>query len=340
MRINSVTKYQAANSIFYGYGQGSKKDTSLKMEIQNYLQETRADQDLLTARKIYEMQIKKYREQSAKVRNIEELCRKMNEVNENRGFGRIAGYGKEKDILMQIVGSPIVLEKDGQHSNVPNGILFFGPKGNGKTVFAESFAQQLDCNLVKLEDAKNATENLQNIRKIAEEAQKNFEATGIRTMIQIDDFDSFVPKGSKIEGPLKVFIENLSKRYHCTVLAITSHPEHISDNVMTDSRFEVKLPIAPANKENLVAILKEYTRGIVSNDVDYNNIAELIELNEKEKAYSNMTLKQLIINAIKIRKGDKITPADFMKSILTTPKDISKEALELFKKQIEYIKHA
>lgn len=85
-------------------------------------------------------------QQAEKVRNVEEIFRKMNEVNENKGFGRIAGYDKEKNILMQMVGSPIVLEKDGQHADVPNGILFFGPKGNGKTVFAESFAQQLDCN--------------------------------------------------------------------------------------------------------------------------------------------------------------------------------------------------
>ena len=138
---------------------------------------------------------------------------------------------------------------------------------------------------------------------------------------------------------MKTLVEKLSKNFHCTVFATTTNPEYICSGVLTDSRFEVKLPIALADKENTIAILKTYTKGIISDDVDFNELADLIAINDKEKSYSNMKLKQLILNALKIKKGDKIKSTDFMKAILTTPKDISKEALELLKKQIEYIKH-
>ncbi len=373
MKINPLATGTIVKPIFQSKRKNSNVNIDLKEQIQNYQQEIEKQQELYAkkeqktqellkkmeetrknrdkkmkerfekelqrTKERYEAQIKAKAQQAEKVRNVEEIFRKMNEFNDNKGFGRIHGYGKEKDILMQMVGSPIVLEKDGQHADVPNGILLFGPKDNGKSLLAESFVQQVDCNLVKLEPKLDFNENFKNIRNLAENAQKNFEATGVRTIIQIDRFEEFAPKGSKMEAPMKVLIENLSKKYHCTLIATTTNPEYICDGVLTNSRFEVKLPIASADKENTIAILKEYTEGIISDDVDFKELADLIAANNKEYSYSNMKLQQLIMNALKLKKGEKITFADFMKSILITPKDISKESLELFRKQIEYIKH-
>ena len=36
-------------------------------------------------------------------------------------------------------------EKNGEEANIPSSILFFGPKGNGKTTFALAFAEEIGC---------------------------------------------------------------------------------------------------------------------------------------------------------------------------------------------------
>lgn len=302
--------------------------------------EERFEKELQRMKEMYEAQIKAKAQQAEKVRNVEEIFRKMNEVNDNKGFGRIAGYGKEKDILMQMVGSPIVLEKDGQQADVPNGILFFGPKGNGKTVFAETFAQQLDCNLVKLEDTLDPVENIKNLREVAKNAQKRFEETGVRTIIQIDEFDDFAPKGSKIVGPLKSFMDNVSKKMHCTIFATTNYPEKIDDILLRDSRFEVKVPLSPADKPNALAILKYYGEKFADNTVNFEKLAEEITKGLPIVAYSNDRLSHLVSTYAKKHNLTKLSHKDFLESIKALNPDIKKETMELFKKQIEYIKHA
>ena len=175
------------------------KNNSLKKQLQSYQQSINETPDLQNARMRYETLVCEKIKMQENLKNFEEILRKVTENNDNRGFDRIAGYGKEKDILMQMVGAPIALEKDGQHVDVPNGILLFGPKASGKSLFVESFAEQLDCDLVKLEDSLNPVENMKNLREVAKKAQERFENTGIRTIIQIDGFDNFAQKGSKIE---------------------------------------------------------------------------------------------------------------------------------------------
>lgn len=88
-------------------------------ENRNKKMEERFEKEFQQMEEMYEEQIKAKAQQVEKVRNLEEILRKMKKVNNNKGFGKIAGYGKEKDILMKIVGSPIALEKDGQYEVPP-----------------------------------------------------------------------------------------------------------------------------------------------------------------------------------------------------------------------------
>ncbi len=301
--------------------------------------EKRFEQELLRMKELYESQIKANLQETEKVQNIKEIFQKMNTVSKNKGFGRIGGYTKEKNILMEMVGSPIALERDGQKADVPNGILFFGPKGNGKTLFAESFAQQLDCNIVKIEDTLDPVENLKNLRAIANKAQENFEKTGIRTIIQIDEFDDYAPKGSRLVGPLKTFMDDASEKYHCTLFATTNYPEKLDDILLRSGRFAVKVGLAPADKQNALAVLKYHGQVFADNTVNFEKLAEEVTINYPTIAYSNAKLANIASAFAKKYNLKTMTHKDFMKAIKNTNPDIKKETMELFKKQMEFIKH-
>lgn len=67
------------------------------------------------------------------------------------GFETIGGLSKPIAKLKKIVSAI----KKGQISLVPQGILFLGPPGTGKTILAEAFAKESGLNFVKPKDIKN-----------------------------------------------------------------------------------------------------------------------------------------------------------------------------------------
>lgn len=273
------------------------------------------------------------------VSNTEKTLSKVGNIQNKEGFGKIAGYELEKNILVNQVGNTIVLEKEGKVSIVPNGILFHGPKGNGKSTFANAFAHQLECRCVKIEDLINNEKNMDNLRKEAEKAKEHFEKTGIRTILQIDEFEDFAPEGSKMTNSMKIFMDNVSKDYHCTVFATTNHPDKISDIVLRPGRFDVMVGLPPANKEDTAAILKHYVDDLADKDVNYKEIAEHIVSVQPEEAFSNAKIEAMIKKFIKTNSQtlQKITHADLVQIFKDAHPDIGKEAMEMFREHMKLI---
>ena len=190
--------------------------------------------------------------------------KRMTNVPQDNGFKMIAGYNEQKSSIVQYFGTPVALEKYGKSANVPNGILLFGPDGCGKSTFVNAIAGQFDCQLVEIPNAFNDKANMKNLRIASTQAKDLFEKNGTRTIIHIDKFDEFAPKGSRITGALKGFMDTVSKEFHATVFATTTSPEKIDDILLRDGRFKAKVAIPPANGDNAIALLKHYASGKTS----------------------------------------------------------------------------
>lgn len=273
----------------------------------------------------------------------------------SKGFGRIAGYQEQINFLLDHFGTPIALERLGKTADVPGGILFFGPQGSGKTTFAEAFADQLGCKLVKISPKLDAKTNWVNLEKTAKEAQEYFQKYKIRTVILINEFNDFASNEPKkgfmkiidsipsvgvgdINVKLKKFIDECSGKYHCTIFATTNYPERINSELLSSGElYKVGLP--PANKENAAAVLKYYAEDFAEGDIDYDELAELIVKNKSHEAFSNSRICSVVMDVIKAdkNKARKITQADLRQSIISKGADISREDLELFNGQLDYI---
>lgn len=259
----------------------------------------------------------------------------LGNISKAKGFGKIAGYTEQKEILLDIFAAPISLEKSHKKAEIPGGILFFGPHGNGKTTFAEAFASQLDCALVRV----GPTDDFKKLKKEAELAKKLFEKDRTRTVILMNEFDEFAPKDSPITAYLKDFMDDCSSKYHCTIFATTNYPERIHDTLLREGRF-YKVGLPSANKENAAAVLKHYVEKYADKDVNYDELAKSVVDNHFLGAYSNSKLKSLVVDLPKKLQNteNKINHNTLLQTIKGTIPDIDKNALSLFEQQIKYVK--
>ena len=301
--------------------------------------DTDAEERIKAAAEEAARQARKEREEKAenvnKYKNLHEMYEKMYEIKHKKGFGKLGGYQVEKDYLLQHLGDSILFEREGHDAIVPNGVLFFGPQGCGKTTFAQAFAEQLGCRIVNIRPTNSDDKNLDNLEKAATEAEENYKKDRIRTILNIDEFDIFV-EGRRGIGNMKAFMDRVSQDYHCTVFATTNYFENIDSILMRDGRFDIKIPLAPANKQNIKAILEHTAKQFVFSDVDFDEIAEKIYSVQKEdKAYSNARIVKFMNELIQKARGigHKVCHLNIMNALKDLQPDIQKEALDLFKKQ-------
>lgn len=298
------------------------------------------DEQLKEVQRIHNKQMEDLENQMSNIKKTEATYKRLVDIENANGFGKIAGYKYEQKILVDNFGRAIELERNNEPASIPNGILFYGPKGCGKSTFADAFAGQLECKIVKVKNYMNDEKNLEKLTEQAEAAQQEFEKTNIRTVLLIDEFEDFVPKGSRLTNGMKTFMDNVSKMYHCTVFATTNHPDKIDDILLRDERIDVRVALAPATKENAVAVLAHYANGNTLPGVNYEELAEEIVNHPSEGAFSNSRIKGLVNRLIKANAdtGKKLSQIDLSDAIKEAGPDISNKALELFMEQIQYVK--
>ncbi len=237
----------------------------------------------------------------------------IGEYRTMEGFSQIAGYDSEKDILYKYFISELAKEKAGQKADIPSAILFFGPKGNGKTTFATAFAQEIGCEKpisvrgLGINTASLCKNFNKNLLKAAETAKSKYEETGTRQVLLMDEFDKAVNKDSTIVPEFQDFLKNCYDKYHCIAFAVTNYPLDLALNLSEDSSiFPFIVSQDPPSKENKTEIIKYYMKDKTPDtvtDEDYERLAVLLE--EREEASGGKYSIASIRNDICDGKNDK-----------------------------------
>ena len=272
-----------------------------------------------------------------------------NNKNKHKGFDSIAGYEKEKFLLTDCFINLLPLELAGQDVEFPNGILFFGPVGNGKTSFAKAFAHSANCNFVKAEASKTARTKkdrektfYENLMSHAITAQQNFLDTdteenpnaGKRTIILIDEIDRYTNNGSTINAKMKTFLETCSENYHCTVFATTNHPLELPSAIRGTERMPIKVCLDPPDEINAALVFEHYLKDCPNVDLSKINFAELAETVcsvQPERAYNNSQIESICNECIE--NCDTITQEDLLYYIKREAPGIDAENMLKYKEE-------
>ena len=201
------------------------------------------------------------------------------------GFKDIAGMDQLKQMLTQKV---IFILKDKEKAAKykllpPNGMLFYGPPGCGKSFFAEKFAEETGFNfmIVKASDlgsiyVHGSQGKIADLFKKAEETKP--------TIICFDEFDAFVPNRSNTgaEHQAGEVNEFLSQLNNCAqrgifVIATSNRPDMIDPAVLRTGRIDKLVYVPMPDKDARREMFRIHLDGRPCDDLEMEHLAELTD---------------------------------------------------------------
>jgi len=182
------------------------------------------------------------------------------------GFSDIAGlYEIRRELREEIIEPFTDPRYDEYNVSKPNGVLFFGPPGTGKTHVATALAGELgynffnvDVGLLETSEFGGTQENIKEVFEMAENCQP--------CVLFLDEIDSIAPtRDSNLHQArteavnlLAGCIESINKENRdIVVIGTTNRENQIDDAIQRTGRFDTKIKIGMPDAETRIAILEQ-----------------------------------------------------------------------------------
>lgn len=202
--------------------------------------------------------------------------------NKGNGFAEVAGMDDLKRMLMRDVMF-VLQNRDKAEKyklSLPNGALFYGPPGCGKTFLAEKFAEESNLNFMMVKASDLGSVYIHGTQgKIAELFSKA--ADNAPTVLCFDELDGMVPDRSHIqnEGASGEVNEFLSQLNNCSqkgifVIGTTNRPDKIDPAVLRTGRMDKLVYVPVPDKDARCEIFKIQLEGRYCDDsINYDDLA-------------------------------------------------------------------
>lgn len=259
---------------------------------------------------------------------------KPRNVRKGNGFADVAGMTELKEQLKSDV-IDLLNEPDQAKAlglSLPNGLLFYGPPGCGKTFFAEKFAEELGCNYQYIKCSDVASPYIHGgqgkIAKIFDDAREN-----APTILFFDEIEAMVKDRSKHNnvseaGEVNEFLAQLNNCGSDGVIVIgaTNKPSEIDEAALRAGRLELKYYIPQPDKETRMKIFElNLKKRAVDFGIDYEKLADMTE------NYVSADIKLIVDQAARMvfrRKEKKITMAILEEAVNATKPSLTKEMIK------------
>ena len=179
---------------------------------------------------------------------------------------------QQKRTVMHEFFDMLQAEKNGLPSKVPNGILVYGNSKSGIDELSDWIKNKSETYTKEIDfDPQEPLDSLTQMTEIAKFAEQYHQASGVRTLLFVNNLDELLTNDDTLEGRamigrFKNFIENISQKYHTTVLMKTNKDlGDFEEASIGDQRFDLKIKInnrtaTPQEREKYKVAKKEFDR--------------------------------------------------------------------------------
>lgn len=247
-------------------------------EVQNRFQTAQEMMDAIVGKTKVETIIR----QNASTSKAEE----SRNVKRGNGFADVAGMTELKEQLrsdvINLLQNPEQAEALGL--SIPNGLLFYGPPGCGKTFFAEKFAEETGFNYQYVKGSDVASPYIDGgkgkIADIFSQAREN-----APTILFLDEVDAIIRNRSEhnnvtTSGAVNQFLMELNNcgKDNVLVIGATNKPMDIDEAALRAGRLELKYYIPQPDKETRKEIFRiNITKRKYDFGIDYDKLADMTE---------------------------------------------------------------
>lgn len=258
-------------------------------EDKKYLSEVKKAIDMQL--EIYEMQYKYEKMMHTKGWNMTNEIR--TKLANKPGFDRILGYQTQKDFLNEKLIIP--LKTNGK---TPNIIVMYGPKGTGKTLFGKAVAYEGNANHININLSIFPEENLQNLKDAVNKSKECFEKTGKKSILLLNEIDGVECNKEYID-----ILNNLSEKYHATLLATTNYPKKVDPRILNANNSE-KLYMPTSSREDIAKILEYVLKELSDPGINFEELAKILTDKGNGAAYSNAKIYEIAEQITKSHYGE------------------------------------
>lgn len=229
---------------------------------------------------------------------------------QNEGLGRVAGMDALKqqlrDEVLEPIQNPRRYQKYGR-TGIPNGYLFFGPPGCGKTYLAQCLAEELKLPFLQLRmsdiSSKYIHETTRKIGEFFEEAERKAPC-----LVFIDEMDAVMPDRRNLSGSTEHKSEEVSEllvrmeqsqKKGIVLIGATNFPQRLDEAGTRAGRLDKHIYIGPPDEPAREAALRQSMASCTYQEpgMDYAALAR----QTAGFAYSDLEL--LVAEAIRLSRG-------------------------------------
>lgn len=218
--------------------------------------------------------------------SIHKIKKWLDQLVNPTGIQAIVGMAEVKDFLVHnvinVIKEPHKYKKF--NLNLPNGVLFFGPPGCGKTFIVRKLAEELAFHYQEVSPSELASIYVHGtVGKIGELFKK---AIALKpTILFFDEIEAFMPKrdssglGQYKQEEINEFLIQLADagKNNILVVGATNKPHLMDEAILRPGRFDKIVYIPPPDAFTRKSLFKKFFDKVPIDNLDFDKLAHSTE---------------------------------------------------------------